>query len=106
MFVILWEFEVKPGSEERFQRAYGPEGAWVQLFQRDPHFRGTQLRRDPARPLYYFTIDFWDSETAYRQFLEANQAFYLELDRSGEELTLQERQIFSLTLDLPKSPSS
>jgi hypothetical protein len=51
MFVILWEFEVKPGSEERFEKAYGPNGQWVRLFQGDPHFRGTQLRRDPTRPL-------------------------------------------------------
>jgi heme-degrading monooxygenase HmoA len=99
MFVILWEFEVKPGSEDRFQRAYGPHGAWVQLFQRDPHFRGTQLRRDPARPLYYFTIDFWDSEAAYNQFRKENQESYAELDRGGETLTLQERHILSFTVD-------
>jgi hypothetical protein len=101
MFVILWEFEVKPGSEERFQRAYGPQGAWVQLFQRDPHFWGTQLRRDPTRPLFYFTIDLWDSETTYYQFLEANRASYRELDRTAEDFTLQERQVLSFTLDLP-----
>ena len=101
MFVILWEFEVKPGSEERFQRAYGPHGAWVQLFQRDPHFRGTQLRRDPTRSLFYFTVDLWDSETAYNQFLETNRASYRELDCSGEDLTRKERHVFSFALELP-----
>ncbi len=95
MFVILWEFEVKPGSEGRFQRVYGPNGAWVRLFRRDPHFRGTQLRRDPSRPLYYFTIDFWDSETAYKKFLANNRARYQELDRDTAGLTLQERRILS-----------
>jgi heme-degrading monooxygenase HmoA len=97
MFVILWEFEVKLGSEERFQKAYGPNGAWVRLFQRDPHFRGTQLQRDPARPRCYFTIDIWDSETAYRQFFDANQAVYRELDRSYEGLTNSERHVLSFT---------
>jgi len=29
MFVALWEYEVKPGCEESFQSAYGPQGAWV-----------------------------------------------------------------------------
>ena len=105
MFVILWEFEVKPGSEERFENVYGTDGTWVRLFQRDPHFRGTQLRRDPARPHHYFTIDLWDSETAYRKFLEANQALYLELDQSNGELTSQERHILSFTLD-PNSVST
>jgi len=99
MFVILWEFEVKLGSEERFQKAYGPDGAWVRLFQRDPHFRGTQLQRDPVRPLYYFTIDLWDSEIAYRQFLDAHQAMYLELDRSHEDLTSSAKHILSFTVN-------
>jgi len=43
MFLILWEFEVKPGDESRFEKVYGPQGPWVQLFQRDSHFRQTQL---------------------------------------------------------------
>jgi hypothetical protein len=95
MFVILWEFEVKPGSEDRFQRVYGPKGAWVRLFQRDRHFRGTQLRRDPSRALFYFTIDFWDSETAYKKFLTNNRASYQELDRATERFTLHDRRILS-----------
>ena len=41
MFVILWEFEVKPGYEKSFQTVYGPEGAWVQLFRRDSHYHMT-----------------------------------------------------------------
>jgi heme-degrading monooxygenase HmoA len=106
MFVILWEFEVKPGSEERFQRAYGPEGQWARLFERDPHFRGTQLRRDPTRPLFYFTIDIWDSEIAYQQFLEANRASYVNLDRSSEKLTLQERKVLSFNLPFTANSSS
>jgi hypothetical protein len=24
MFLVLWEFEVKPGCEKRFERVYGP----------------------------------------------------------------------------------
>ena len=99
MFVILWEFEVKPGSEDRFQSAYGPDGPWVQLFRRDPHFRGTQLRRDPTRPLFYFTIDLWDSESAYYDFLNANRTVYEELDHEAGGLTFQERHVVSFTLD-------
>jgi heme-degrading monooxygenase HmoA len=84
MFVILWEFEVKPGSEDRFEIAYGPGGAWVRLFHRDPHYRGTQLLRDPSRTLLYFTIDYWDSENAYCDFLKLNRAAYDEIDRTTE----------------------
>ena len=111
MFVILWEFEVKAGSEDRFQNAYGPLGPWVQLFERDPRYRGTLLQRDPTRPLFYFTIDFWDSEAAYHAFLDASRLAYVELERDSEPLTSHERHILSFTLDpaahtnMPTSPS-
>src|SRR5882757_4144284 len=36
MFLVLWEFEVKPGCEKRFERVYGPGGDWDSLFRRDP----------------------------------------------------------------------
>ena len=102
MFVILWEFEVKPGSEHRFEKAYGPQGAWARLFLRDAHFRGTQLLPDSSRPLCYFTLDFWDSQAAYRDFLAANKAAYDAVDRSNEELTLRERHILSFVVpDFP-----
>ncbi len=98
MFVILWEFEVKPGYEERFESAYGSNGTWVQLFQRDPHFRGTRLHPDPSRSHIYFTLDFWDSEISYQNFLSANREAYDETDRSNEGLFVRERQILSCAL--------
>jgi heme-degrading monooxygenase HmoA len=98
MFVVLWEFEVKPGSVNRFQKAYRPNGPWVRLFRHDPHFRGTRLRRDPARPRFYFTIDFWDSAAAHRKFLTKNRASYQKLDRETEDLTLRERHVVSFNL--------
>jgi heme-degrading monooxygenase HmoA len=101
MFVILWEFEVKPGSEGSFEKVYGPTGAWVQLFQRDPHYRGTKLLRDVAQPLHYYTIDYWDFEFAYRDFLNRYESAYKELDRSSERLTVHERQVLS---GVPEQP--
>ena len=59
MFVTLWEFEVKSGSEELFERTYGPEGEWVQLFRRDAKYRGTRLLRDAKHERVYVTMDLW-----------------------------------------------
>jgi hypothetical protein len=93
MFVILWEFEVKPGSEDRFQVVYGAEGPWVRLFRRDLLYRKTLLLRDPARPLFFFTLDFWESEKAYGEFLLNNKSNYEALDRVTDALTDAERLI-------------
>jgi heme-degrading monooxygenase HmoA len=97
MFLVLWEFHVKPGCEERFERVYGPGGDWSQLFRSDPHYRETRLLRDPARPNCYTTLDFWDSREAYESFKELHHAEYLALDKICEELTLQERHLGSFT---------
>ena len=93
MFVALWEYEVKPGCEERFENAYGPAGDWARLFQSDSNYRETRLLRDPVRPAIYLTLDFWNSREAYEQFMAAHKNRYKMLDAAGEELTSQERRI-------------
>ena len=104
MFVILWEFEVKPGSEAGFEKAYGPAGLWARFFQRDPHYRGTKLLRDVSRPFHFYTIDYWDFESAYRQFLTRYEWTYRELDRSTQDFTTRERHLFSCVPEQPVVP--
>jgi heme-degrading monooxygenase HmoA len=98
MFVALWEYEVKPGCEESFQSAYGPQGDWVRLFQRDPHFRETRLLKDLSRPRCYYTLDYWDSEKAFVKFKTANRDAYAAIDRATSPLTLSERRLAAFLL--------
>jgi heme-degrading monooxygenase HmoA len=93
MFVALWEFEVKPGGEERFEKAYGPAGDWTRLFRSDSNYRETRLLRDPLRPAVYLTLDFWNSREAYEKFLADRRAEYKTLDDATEGLTINERRI-------------
>jgi len=93
MFVVLWEYEVKPGCEESFQSAYGSHGDWARLFQRDPHYRETRLLKDLSRPHFYFTLDYWDSETSFDRFKAANRESYAAIDRATEPLTVSERRL-------------
>jgi heme-degrading monooxygenase HmoA len=93
MFVALWEYEVKPGDEERFEKAYGPDGDWVRLFRSDTHYHEMRLVRDTFRRGVYLTMDFWESRQAYEEFMAAHQAEYKALDSAGEELTSNERRL-------------
>jgi len=93
MFVALWEYEVKPGCEERFENAYGPDGDWARLFRSDSHYHETRLVRDAFRPATYITLDFWNSRGAYEQFMATHQDEYKMLDAAGEELTSKERRV-------------
>jgi heme-degrading monooxygenase HmoA len=103
MFVAFWEYEVKPGCEESFQSAYGPQGDWVRLFQRDPHYRETRLLKDLSRPHFYFTLDYWDSEISFEQFKSANHGAYAATDHATEALTLSERHLCNFNREILSS---
>ncbi len=93
MFVTLWEYEVKPGYEKRFEKVYGPEGEWAELFRKDGNYQETRLLRDSARPAIYLTVDFWKSRRGYEEFVKHHNAEYKRLDAVFGKLTLWERQI-------------
>ena len=93
MFVALWEYEVKQGCEEQFEKAYGPGEDWARLFRSDPHYLETRLLRDAARDAVYLTLDFWNSRRAYVRFMETRAADYKTLDAASEDLTLRERKV-------------
>jgi heme-degrading monooxygenase HmoA len=105
MFVILWEFEVKPGSENAFESVYGAQGDWFRLFRRDPHYRMTYLLKDTSRPRIYFTMDLWDSEGAYEHFINEHRETYNALDQTSEGLTLRERFIGAFLQSDSAAPS-
>jgi len=93
MFVILWEFEVKPGRENRFESAYGAKGAWVALFAQDPAYHGTQFFREVERPRLYLTRDTWLSRAAYEEFRLKHRAEYAKLDAECAALKQAERRV-------------
>ncbi len=99
MFLVLWEFEVKPGNEERFEQVYGPGGDWDSFFRIDPNHAGTRLFRDTARIHVYLAADYWLSRKSYEEFLVLRRSEYNTLDAASEDLTLSERQIGSFETD-------
>src|SRR5579859_7393598 len=96
MFVVLWEYEVKPGNEQRFERVYGPGGDWDSLFRRDAKHAGTHLFRDTARDRVYLTTDYWHSRKSYEEFQAHWSNEYKALDAATDELTLSQRHIASM----------
>lgn len=93
MFVALWEFEVKPGSEELFEETYGADGAWAKLFSTDAQYRGTRLVKDVERERVYLTLDFWETREAYEKFKKENAAEYERIDRECAGMTMGESRI-------------
>ena len=93
MFVALWEFEVKPGYEEKFEKVYGAEGEWAKLFLQDCMYKGTRLVKDVARERVYLTLDFWETREGYQEFKKVRAKEYEELDRECEGMTVREKRL-------------
>lgn len=93
MIHVVWEFLVEAEDLASFERAYGPSGAWAQLFARYPGFRGTTLVQDRTEPRRYLTIDTWDTADRRAAMLEAAAEEYTLLDASFLDLTEAEREI-------------
>lgn len=88
MHVVIWRFTTTDAAE--FERHYGPEGTWAQLFRRDPEYVRTDLLRDSGA---YVTLDWWSSAAAYDAFRASHAADYTELDRVCEALTASEERL-------------
>ena len=101
MFLVLWEYEVKSGSEKQFEDVYGPAGAWARLFRTDSHCRETRLLRDPFRSNVYLTLDFWTSRDSYEKFMGAHKAEYQAIDALGERFTASDRRLGAYEMVTP-----
>jgi len=93
LFVALWEFEVKPGCEEKFEKVYGADGAWARLFAQDASYSGTRLVKDVERERVYLTLDFWETREGYEKFKKENAAGYELIDRECEGMTVREQEL-------------
>ena len=90
---IVWEFMVGDGREAEFERAYGPDGDWAQLFRQSKDYLGTDLLRDTAKPGRYLTVDRWKSAAAYEYFHRSHEVEYGALDARCEALTARETKL-------------
>ena len=86
-FVVVWEFQVRAGKADEFERIYGPDGEWAQLFRKGGGYRRTELILDLETPRRYLTIDVWASREAYLRFKKEKQAEYQAIDEKCASLT-------------------
>jgi heme-degrading monooxygenase HmoA len=97
MFIVIWQFEIDEEKAAAFEAAYGPDGAWAQLFRSSADYKGTELLRDAYIPGSYLTIDRWASEEAFRAFRREHDAEYEQIDRNCDALTSRETRVGAYT---------
>jgi heme-degrading monooxygenase HmoA len=92
-YLVVWEFHVRGGQQEKFEAIYGPNGDWAELFRQSENYLGTELSRDLNNPSRYVTLDFWTSPEAYEEFRMQHGKDYSALDAACEQLTEKEAEI-------------
>jgi hypothetical protein len=92
-FSVVWRYTIFPETIQAFEREYGPEGAWAELFGRSRDYRGSVLLRSTEPPLTYLLIDTWSDRASYEAFLAVHRAEYDALSARCARLYRAEERI-------------
>jgi quinol monooxygenase YgiN len=97
MYLILWEYAVRPERVEEFETLYRPDGDWSRLFRGSLGYVSTTLMRDAREPLRYLVSDRWTSREAYEAFKQEHDGAYRELSERGARLHRAEIELGRFT---------
>ena len=92
-FVYIWEFIVKKEFFNDFKKSYGPNGIWVNFFNKSENYLKTELLIDKKNNLKFVTIDYWKSKEKYLDFIFKNKIEYDKIDQDCNNYTLEELKI-------------
>jgi heme-degrading monooxygenase HmoA len=95
MYVIFWEFFVRPEKVYAFIAAYKSDGAWAQLFAQADGYLGTELLRstDGDDGTQFLTIDRWKTAEHFARFHAEFEPHYRTLDTQCAGFTLKESKL-------------
>ena len=94
-YICIWEYEVKPEFKESFINYYKSSGDWAKLFERAEGFIRTELFSEQTGVNDFITIDYWESEKNYDEFMNKYYDEYNELDNRCSNFTVSEIMIGS-----------
>ena len=69
MVAVVWQFHIRPGSDEAFERFYGADGDWTKLSRRSRSFLGCSFLRDIAVEGRYLLVEYWGEMFVYEKHL-------------------------------------
>ena len=91
VYMYIWSYKINPSYVDEFEKEYGANGKWSQLFQKSPHYHETILLKNSDHPHSYRTIDIWDNFDACNDFKLDNKQEFDEIDKYCERFTHKEQ---------------
>jgi hypothetical protein len=67
VIAVVWQFQVKTGKQQEFERFFGADGEWSQLARRSRSFLGSSFLRDQAGDTTYLLIEYWSEMVVYER---------------------------------------
>lgn len=95
VYIRIWELQAKPGSEEEFEKVFGPGGEWEVLFKKSRAFLHTDIFRDLETNGRYVIVDHFSSQSGFQEFLKEFRGEYDALDKKCEGLCASDTRLGS-----------
>ncbi len=102
MIAIVWQFSVKPGQEEKFEKFYGADGDWTAVNRHTRSYLGTSFLRDQTSSSRYLLIEYWSEMLVYEQHKSFRSDEIRRLEKLREDLVdaMEPMGVFT-ALDVP-----
>jgi len=86
MVAVMWQFDVKSGREEEFEKLYGADGDWTALNRKTRSYLGSSFLRDQNRSSRYLLIEYWSEMLIYEQHRASRSTMMDAIETQREEL--------------------
>jgi hypothetical protein len=102
MIAIMWQFDVKNGSEAEFERLYGVDGEWTAMNRHTRSYLGSSFLRDQNRSSRYIVIEYWSEMIVHEKHrtYRSDAIAFLEVRRTTLVESVEPLGIFT-ALDVP-----
>ena len=67
MIAVMWQFDVKKGREEEFEKLYGADGDWTALNRQTRSYLGSSFLHDQNQSSRYLLIEYWSEMVVYER---------------------------------------
>ena len=99
----MWQFDVKKGREEEFEKLFGADGDWTALNRQTRSYLGTSFLLDQNRPSRYLLIEYWSEMVVYEQHRAYRSDALVKIEEQRDSLVeaMEPMGVFT-ALDVPE----
>ena len=102
MIAFVWEFDVKPDSQEAFEVIYGAGGEWTAVARRSRSYLGSSFLKNQNQPTRYLLTEYWSEMIVYERHQEDLRNEIADLTARRDTLVVSVRPLGMFSaLDVP-----